>query len=439
MFNPGRLWITPIVLLAMVAALGGCGATNLNPFSKEEERLPGERIAVATARDQIQVDAAAAKKPTQLSAPKRNANWTQPGGPATNSPGHLQIGGGLGGTLWRADIGNGSSDDGRLTASPIVYENRVFAIDSEGQVSAHSASGGGRIWRVDLAPENEKGKEGFGGGLAVDDGRLYVTTGFGTVVALKPSNGEVIWSRKIGVPIRTSPTAAGGKVFFVTTESRVICLAGSDGNQLWTYRGIPESAILLSNVSPAVAGERVVVPFPSGDVVSFNAANGKPTWVESLSRKSRGSPLSALSDPARPVIDRGVVYAIGHSGRMIATSMANGERLWTKSIRSTQTPWVSGDAVFVVDVNGKLVALMRSNGQVRWAVDLPVQGRWNGPVLASGRLWLVSSEGLLVGVDAKSGQIGSQREIGDKVFIAPIVASGRMYVLSDKARLYALN
>ena len=86
-----------------------------------------------------------------------------------------------------------------------------------------------------------------------------------------------------------------------------------------------------------------------------------------------------------------------------------------------------------------MLALTRETGQVRWVTDLPQQSRWNGPVLASGKLWLVSSEGLMVGVDAKTGQLATQRDIGDEIYIAPIVAAGRMYVLSDKARLIALN
>lgn len=426
-------------LLITAAVLSGCGGVS-NPFKKDEIRLPGERIAIAKPQNDIKTDAQVAKLPIVLSQPKKNTDWTQPGGAPSNAPGHLQLGGSLS-SLWRTDIGEGSSDKGRLTAVPIVYQNRIFTLDARGSVSAISASGGGRIWRVDLSPENEKGQEGYGGGMAVDAGRLYVTTGFGTVVALNPANGEIIWNRKMGIPIRSSPTAANGKVYFVTTESRMFALDGKDGNQLWTYRGVPASANLLSNVSPAISGNHLVVPFPVGDVIAYNigAGAGKRLWVESLAQGRRGTSLGTLSDPARPVIDRGVVFAVGHGGRMIATAVDTGTRLWTKSISSTQTPWASGNLVFVVDTKGKLFALTRKEGQIRWVTDLPSGGTWNGPVLASGRLWLVSSTGLMVGVNAKTGQVSTQREIGDSIHIAPVIAAGRMYILSDEARLYAMN
>jgi len=38
-----------------------------------------------------------------------------------------------------------------------------------------------------------------------------------------------------------------------------------------------------------------------------------------------------------------------------------------------------------------------------------------------------------------TGRVDVQLNVGGPSFIAPIVAGGRMYVLTDKARLVALN
>ena len=95
--------------------------------------------------------------------------------------------------------------------------------------------------------------------------------------------------------------------------------------------------------------------------------------------------------------------------------------------------------MFVVDVNGKLMALSRADGKVRWITQLPGAARWNGPVLAGGKVWVVSTDGSLVAVDARSGQIASTTPLGTKVFVSPVVAGGRMYILADNATLIALN
>lgn len=442
MREPFRLF----VIAAVIAGLAGCGGNlpklpsvgSLNPFKKKEDRLPGDRIAVINTQDGLSVDASAAKEPVTLPAPTANANWAQPGGVANNAPGHLALSGALK-SLWSTSAGKGSSSKGHLTASPIVYNGRIFTLDARGQVRALSVSGGKKIWRVSMTPENEKDYEGFGGGLAIADDRLYVTTGYGWVFALNPANGSKLWEKKVGTPIRGSPTAKDGKVFFVTTEGRFIGLNGSDGEEILNFRGIPESAALLSSVSPAVSGDNVVVPFSSGEVTAYQISSSSSMWTESLSRRRVGAAMSRVNDPARPVIDNGVVFAVGHGGRMVATRLKTGERLWTQNVASTQMPAVAGKSVFVVDSGGQLVALARNSGKIHWMTELPKSRSWSGLLLAGGKLWAISSEGLLIGVEATTGKIATKLDLKTRVLIPPIVASGRMYIYTDKAKLIALN
>ena len=409
-----------------------------NPFSKKEVPLPGERIAVITDATLVDVDPAEAARPIQLPPPQANASWSEPGGSPGNNLGHLVLNDQLR-KVWAADAGTGSSSSGRLSSVPLVADGKVFTLDAAGTVSAFSSASGGKVWSVSVTPENEKSKEGFGGGLALDGGHLYAATGFGTVVSIDAGNGAILWSKRIGEPIRSAPTAAGGKIYFVSAANMLYALSTADGEQAWTARGLPQAATLLSNVSPAVNGNIVVATFPSGDVGAFDVNSGKSAWQDSLARSSETSASGILGDPARPVIDRGVVFVASHGGKMIAVSESSGERLWTKNLGSTQMPWIAGDTVYVLDLGGKLAALSRTDGKVRWVSELPASTRWSGPVLAGGKLWLVSGNGLVAGVDARTGQLTSQVDLDTPVFVTPVVAGGRMYILADNASLIALN
>lgn len=411
-----------------------------NPFKKPEAKLPGERIPVMSAKrgGAPELDVSAATAITALPVITSNSEWTQPGGLATNAPGHLALSASLS-SRWNADAGRGSNKRSRVVASPIVYGGKVFTLDSRGKVSAFSQSSGSLVWRVKMTPGQENDYEGYGGGLAIDGGKLYVATGFGKVHALNPSTGKEIWVQAIGEPVRASPTATNGKVFTTTALGSFLCLNAEDGSVLWRYQGLPESASLLTNASPAVSGGIVVAPFPSGEVVAFDIETGTPVWTETLSRSQRGSSLSALRNASRPVISNGVVYAVGHGGRMTASSLKTGERLWSQNIQGVQAPWAAGSTVYVVDISGELMAISAKGGKLLWRSKLPGGGRWSGPVLAGGQLWLVSTKGMLVGVNAKLGSVASKKKIGSKMAIAPVVASGRMYILTDKAKLLSLN
>ena len=410
---------------------------DINPFAEKEVPLPGKRISVIQ-QENVATDLAAANKPVALPPPRQNDAWSQPGGVANNSPGHLMLGGALK-NAWSADAGTGSSFYGKLTASPIVYDGKVYTLDAAGTVTAFATGGGAAAWRASTTPQGEKDQEGFGGGLAADGGRVYAGTGFGQVVALDARSGKKLWEKTVGAPVRSSPTAVGERVFVLTTEGAVFCLSGADGSELWNFRGNAERASILSNASPAVEGEVVVVPFPSGDIVALRITDGKALWSDSLARTRTASSLTAMSDAARPAIDGGTVFAVGHAGRMIAVSYKTGERLWSLTVPSIQAPYVAGDSVFVVDTGGQLMAITRREGKIQWTARLPGSATWSGPVLAGNRLWLVSSKGQLVDVEAQTGKVVGTQDLGQPVYVGPVVAGSRMYVLTDKARLVALN
>ena len=445
--SQGLALLTAPVLLVAVG-LGGCGGSSLpslpkigdlNPFAEKQQPLPGKRVPVMQARDNVgAAELATADKPVALPPPRANEGWTQPGGEPSNAPGHLALAGSPR-QAWSSDAGTGSSSKARLTASPIVYGGRVYTLDAAARVTAFSTSGGAAVWRASLMPEDESGEGGYGGGLAVDNGRLYAATGFGTVVALDPVSGKKQWEKSVGVPVRASPTAVNDKVYVLTTEGHVFALSGADGSELWAFRGVPERTSLLSSPSPAVDGDVVVVPYPSGEVVALNAETGTPVWSESLARTRTTSSLASLNDASSPAIANGVVYAVGHAGRLIATQARTGERLWQLSIPGTQPPVVAGENLFVVDISGQLHAITRKDGKVVWTAKLPGSNTWSGPTLAGNQLWLTSNQGHLVGVDPATGRIATQQSVGAPVYIPPVVAGGRMYVLTDKARLIAFN
>src|SRR5262245_53084736 len=354
----GRAAAGAVLLCAL--ALSGCADSlagmslpslpkldDINPFAEKPVPLPGKRISVIQ-QENVTANLAVADKPIGLPPPHLNDSWTQPGGVANNAPGHLALGGAVK-SAWSANAGRGSSFFGKLTGSPIVYDGKVYTLDAGGKVSAFSTSGGAAVWQASVTPTGENDKEGFGGGLAADGGRIYAGTGYGYVVALDARSGNRLWEKFVGSPIRTSPTAAAERVFVLTKEGQVFCLSGSDGSELWKFSGMGERASLLSNTSPAVDGDVVVVPYPSGDLVALRVSDGQAIWTESLARTRTASSMAAMSDTARPVMEGGTVYAVGHAGRMVATKQKTGERLWSLTVPSLQAPWVAGDTVFVVD------------------------------------------------------------------------------------------
>ena len=437
----------PVVVVGFLS-LAACETFDdlITPGVKVDIR--GERIAVLPKVAAVEVDPKLANVAVVLPKPSVNPDWPQPGGYADNAMHHLSAAGALA-EVWDTGIGSGSTSSTRLTASPVIADGMVFVLDSEVRVSAYDVASGSRLWRVDLTPEDEDAEEGFGGGVAFDAGRLYVSTGFGFVAALEAKSGNEVWRRSATVPFRAAPVVNGGRVFVSTQENQLMALAADDGRVLWDHRGITESAGILGSNSVAVAGDTVVVPYTSGELFALNVRNGKAAWSDTLARSGGLTPLSALSDiSGRPVIDRGVVFANSHAGRLVAIDIRTGERIWTIDVGGTQRPWVAGDYVYVITDNAQLLCVRRADGRIRWIQQLDayrnVEKRrgaiaWSGPVLVSDRLLILSSEGYAVSVSPYTGDIMGQVDIPDRAFIAPVVADNKVFILTDDGTLTALK
>ncbi|TNE36876.1 MAG: pyrrolo-quinoline quinone [Alphaproteobacteria bacterium] len=427
--------------------LSACGAFSLGQSAKSQQKVAGERVSVLNLDDTLSVDEGAKEIDIRLPEVTDRSDWPQPGGNTTHSLGHLGLDGNLK-VVKKINMGKGTTSVSRLTASPIMADGKIFTLDARARVTAVDAATGKRLWKVNLTPKKEKAYDGAGGGLAFDIGRVFVATGFGEVIALDASSGDVIWKRSMIVPFHTAPTAAGGRVYVTGVNDQIHALSAFDGASLWSYRGLVENEGIFTDTNPAVFEDLVVAPFSSGEVVGLLAQNGRQTWSDALTRTGR---LSALSDmkmiAARPVIDRGQVIAVSHSGRLVAIDIRSGERIWSRNVASIKTPWVAGNVIYVTSLEGQVMALSRRDGRVIWITQLKSKldrrGRkpviWSGPILAGNQLLVASSHGHLVTLSPFTGGVTKDQKIGAGVYTSPMLVDGKLYFYNNKGTLVVLK
>ncbi|MGF1544076.1 MAG: PQQ-binding-like beta-propeller repeat protein [Parvularculaceae bacterium] len=448
-----------------LGAIGGVFGKSEEEKIEEEEAKQAEeddRISILAFEDSLQADPRYAGAGVDLPPSYKNISWPQPGGEADHTLHHLS--GDIGfDVLWREDIGAAASRRAKLTSPPVAADGRVYVVDAEATVGAYDAETGDEIWRAELAPELDDGfritnlffggvdpaEIGFGGGVAYDGGRLFVTSGFRFLAGVDAEDGEELWRFETDAPIRTPPTAYRGAVYAVTITNEMIAVDQTSGEKLWSFSSFEENARILSSASPAAAGDLVVAPFSSGEVVAFLADSGRPVWNDTLSRSASLTALASLNDIAgSPVIDRGLVYVVSHAGQLTAIDIRTGDRVWETPIQGVQMPWVAGDYIFIVSVDAELVCLAREDGAVVWIAELDRfenekkrKGRisWAGPILVGDHLFLVSTNGRVAKVDADNGEIVDRKKIGDGSIVPPIVADETLLVLTAEGDLIAMR
>lgn len=428
--------------IAALMGLSGCGIFKGGP---KKTPTVGQRVPILMSENQAEVDKSLADVAVTLPVGVANDAWTQPGGNASKSMGHLLLSA-TPAKVWTAQI-NGGSNRARLAAGPVIADNKLFVVDVDAVLHAFAADTGAKLWTRALTENDENRNARFGGGTSYDDGKLYATDGLGDVVAVNAADGAILWRAKPGGPLRGAPTVANGQVYVLSQDNQIFALGQGDGKVVWTQSASLETQGVFGVAAPAASSGTVVAGFSSGELNAYRYENGRTLWQDALSRTSITTSVSSLADiDADPVIEDGRVYSIGQGGRMVALEIATGQRLWEQNLAGISTPWVAGEWIFAVTDDSRLVCLSRANGKVRWISQLRAfknekkrsdAYNWFGPLLAGDRLWLTNSRGELVSVSVTDGSVQTTIDAGEEFSMGAIVANQTLYTLDEKGVIAA--
>lgn len=438
-----RLALLPLLL----AGLGACSTLGIGG-DDDSNSTPtvGNRVPILSRiGNEVTADPTLANISVVIPPAQDNPEWAQAGGSASKAPGHL----GLGDApvrVWTAEIA-GASSTRRLATAPVVGGGTLFVVDTTGTVHAFDAATGAKRWEHRVEVSSDFRNSAFGGGATFFEGKVYADNGAGDVFALDAQTGAELWKVRPAGPLRGSPTVAFNTVYVMTTDNQIHALSITDGAPIWNKAAASGASGVFGVAAPAAGQGTVIAGYSTGELVAYRYENGRDLWSDALARTSISTQVGTLTDvDADPIIDNGRVYALGQGGRMAAYELVTGQRLWELSLAGISTPAVAGEWIFTLTDDARLLAIARTTGRVRWITQLehwknpkketgPIF--WTGPVLANNRLWVASSEGIVLSADVMTGATAEFADLNNPVSLPPIVANRTLYILDDSGRITA--
>ena len=423
----------------------GVGCSNSDPRLQGERELLDGTVFVETDARFLAEDLPDLRLPSPLPVPA----WTHQGGNAQHIAAHAELPSEL--TLsWSRRIGAGDDKRHQISAAPVAQGGQVYTLDSQSMVTAIDETGT-ILWQSELGKSSDALKDASGGGLAVGGTQLFVTTGFGTVVALDTASGAELWTQDLASYGGASPTVYDDLLYIAARDGAAWAIDTSNGRIKWQVAGPTVAASHTGGPGPAVSDKYAVFPFGTGDVLASFRKGGLRSWSSGLSGARLGLASTQVRDlTGQPVIEGSSVYLASSAGRMAAVDLNTGLRIWTAKQGSQGHILVAGGAVFAVSDAGNLIRLSKDDGALIWSTPLPkftkksVKSRAKihahyGPILAGGRLILTSSDGLIRQFNPADGTLITTVDLPSGAASAPIVVNGTLYVLSTKGDLLAFR
>ncbi|MEZ5474301.1 MAG: outer membrane protein assembly factor BamB [Steroidobacteraceae bacterium] len=335
--------------------------------------------------------------------------------------------------LWSARIG-GDDEVLRLGLGLAVAGDRLYAAGHGGDVVAFERETGKSVWRTQT-------KVRLSGATGVGDDLVVVGSSEGDVIALAIADGAVRWRVKVRGEILSAPAVSANIVVVRTVDGRLRGLAASDGKQIWeTEEQVPRLS-LRGTATPVIVHDLVIAGFDNGKVLASSLANGDTVWDTQVSAPKGRTELERLVDIDSAVkIADDDVFVVGFQGRAAMLALDSGQIWWTRDVSSYRGVDIDDNAMYVAAADGQVLALQRRTGVELWHQDMLKYRRLSAPVVVGEFVAVADFEGYMHWLDKTNGNLAARiGGIGGRVSTPPVAVDGVVYLISDSGRISALR
>ena len=305
----------------------------------------------------------------------------------------------------------------------------------------------------------------------VTDGHtLYIGDDVGTMYALDARTGKIEWTFATGMRIVGSPATDEGVVVFGSANDTIYGLRTADGTPLWrvpTKQAVMGAATIYKGVAYIGGGDGCMraIDIHTGEVkwvfdqlknyvltrplvyrgklyfgcwdtyfYALNLSDGSLVW-----RWTNGKSNGKLS-PASvwPVASDGKIFITAPDRFWTCLDAETGAQIWrTNQYKVRETVGLSedGKTVYSKCMWDDVVALdaMAREPQVKWVVNAGFGYEHDPcmPLEKGGTLWVGTKNGLLIGMNAKTGQVMWRHKIGNSILNTVLPLSGKECIVTS--------
>jgi len=327
--------------------------------------------------------------------------------------------------------------------SPIIWGEKLFITGANKQIRevyCYNKNTGALLWTktVDKIP----GSPGSGPDVSEDTGQAAPTTATdgknvfaifanGDIIAIDFS-GKQVWAKNLGVPQNhyghsSSLFVYGDKVIVQYDQGkspRVMALSTQTGAEVWST----PRQVKISWASPVIIHrgnqvEVVLVADPS--IAGYDVQTGKELWKIDCINGEVG-PSVAYSD--------GIVFGLNEYASLVAISGGNSPKvLWEDFdyLSDVPSPVANKDLLFVVTSYGVVVCHNAKTGEKYWEHEFS-NGFYASPILVEDKIYLIDRDGIMhIYKASKEFELIGEPALGEGAVSSPAFADGQVFVRTE--------
>ncbi len=168
---------------------------------------------------------------------------------------------------WSYAQRDNSSINIRAASSPVVDGSFLYIGFSDGTFSSFDKKNGFLKWERNIAAPQDRFKD-VGSSPTISGENIYISTYGGSLFSIKKASGEINWKADEGSS--SAATVVADKIYYSTTNKKLIALDRQTGKQLWAY-SIKEGV----GTKPLAYKDLLIIGTSEGPVEILSMTDGK--------------------------------------------------------------------------------------------------------------------------------------------------------------------
>ena len=299
-----------------------------------------------------------------------------------------------GATKWTFDTGM------RIVGSPAVADGVVVFGSANYNIYGLDTKTGKPRWTFTT-------NQAVMGAATIHEGVAYIGGGDGRMFAFDLKTGALKWSfNELKNYVLTRPLVYNDKLYFGAWDTYLYALHLKDGSLAWKWsNGKSNPKLSPASVWPVAADGKIFITAPDRYFTCLDAETGAEVW---RTKEYKVRETVGLSEDGKTVYSKcmwdtvvaiSTQYPISHS--------SHSERPIGETPSNSPTPLWTSHAGFGYEHNPAM------------------------PLEKDGTLWVSTKNGLLLGMDAKTGKVLWRHKIGNSILNTPLPLSAKECIFTS--------
>ena len=324
---------------------------------------------------------------------------------------------------WSVSNGNDSLY-GRLI--PVVYDGKVFFINSLGYISSVDLDTGKLVWSKDT-------QDVVSSGLDVNFKTISYGTLDGNLVAIDYENGNEIWRSPTSSESLSPPVNSGSHIIIQTIDGRVAGYELKTGKRDWFHQTVLPSLTLRGTSRPFIDQGFIFTGFASGKIAMIYPDSGAIRLELPVTLNEGKSELERIVDiDGRSIIVNNLLVAASYQGNLTAINLRDGRPAWQEEISSVKDLTSNGNRIIAVDSKGLVKAFGTATGARIWEQEDLKLRKLTAPASISNLIAIGDFEGYIHLLNAQSGNFEGREKVSRNA-ITEIVSQGSYLLVADES------